>query len=708
MTAFPRACRVARLALLATLAAGVALGTENPSAGLEIRADAPDRLEFVTGGEVAFRPPSEGLWSVATDWRDDWPADWHHTRPEHIERQGEWTVATGHLELAGGVLELRDAYRREGGLIRGVRRFTWRSQAVLPNCTLAIRWQAPGSAGARPVLPGISYYGNPSGVRTGAGAVPRHTGAPGDESIYEEHRYAAPWAYAEWPAGGAARGAALHVLPSPVAGGHLRDQWWSLGVVSRADSTEFVSWTGPICSNGRRSVAKALQKEFLPYPDARVDLAPGAVVEKTFFLEAVPTARAGDGFRASLRTGFGLHPEVFSAAGLPSYDGTLRAKYRFALSRYRADERQAGFEMFPDFIKGTHYVMGWCGQAEAAGYAMLGLAGRLGDPAMVERGVRCLDLLARAPFNEKGFLLRYTAEAGAWTEQDFVSQGQAMENFFRAIHAAEGRPGADVRPWRDFLRRACSLHAERILRDDWRPVSTGEAFLVSPLCRAAAVFGDERCRAAALKAVRHCAARHLGPDEPYWGGTLDAQCEDKEGAWAGFQAFLAAYEMTRDPQYLAWAEHALDVVLTYVVAWDIDLPPGRLRDHALKTRGWTIVSAQNQHLDMFGVLFTPEIWRMGGYLGRDDLRRLAAVMYRTCGQLVDDAGSQGEQIQHTNFGQQGELKDVLRLRGGYSESWTVFWITAHFLNAAAEFERMGVDLDRVEESIARSPRGPLR
>ena len=155
--------------------------------------------------------------------------------------------------------------------------------------------------------------------------------------------------------------------------------------------------------------------------------------------------------------------------------------------------------------------------------------------------------------------------------------------------------------------------AERILRDDWRPVSTGEAFLVSPLCRAAAVFGDERCRAAALKAVRHYASRHLGPDEPYWGGTLDAQCEDKEGAWAGFQAFLAAYEMTRDPQYLAWAEHALDVVLTYVVAWDINLPPGRLRDHALKTRGWTFVGPTTVYAFMqaMGIVndHVPGCWR---------------------------------------------------------------------------------------------------
>jgi hypothetical protein len=54
-----------------------------------------------------------------------------------------------------------------------------------------------------------------------------------------------------------------------------------------------------------------------------------------------------------------------------------------------------------------------------------------------------------------------------------------------------------------------------------------------------------------------------------------------------------------------------------------------------------------------------------------------------------------EQIQQTNFGQQGNLTDVFRMRGGYSEGWTVFWITAHFLNAAAQFEAMGVDLDRV-------------
>jgi hypothetical protein len=134
------------------------------------------------------------------------------------------------------------------------------------------------------------------------------------------------------------------------------------------------------------------------------------------------------------------------------------------------------------------------------------------------------------------------------------------------------------------------------------------------------------------------------------------------------------------------------VTLSYTVIWDIDMPAGRLRDHDLKTRGWTDVSAQNQHLDMFGVVYTPEIYRMGDYLRRDDLKRLAKVMYRTCGQLVDPYGSQGEQIQHTNFAQSGDMSNVYKMRGGYSEGWTVFWITAHFLSAAAQFEEMGVSM----------------
>ena len=668
------------------------------SPDLRITDSAPRRVEAVVDGRAFLQSPADGLWSVATNWTDGWPSGWVHARPEKVEHEGDWTLVSGVIELPGGKMNVRDAYRLENGVIRGTRRWTWTGKEMLSKCTLSIRWSAPGAVNAKPMLPGVVIYGNPAGEKTGNHAVIVHNGKPGDRTFVEEHRVSAPWESIEWGEGDQRHAVALHTLPSPAYGANQNDQWWTLGLTSFADSTELASLSGPTAANHRNSVTKALQQKFLEYPDTWLNLRPGTVVEKTFYLEVVPQTARGDGFRQPLRTAMRLHP--VSSEGLPRYGEILREKYRFALSRFRDRESDPGFEMFPDYVKGTQYVMGWCGQADAAGYAMLALARRIGDPRMPDYGSRSLNLLSRSPFNEDGFLLNYNADNGQWKDQDPVSQGQGMEGFARAILAGRKLKDIQTAPWEEFLKKACSIHAARILREDWKPVNTAEGFFVSPLCKGFQLFGNDDFKRAAIKAGDYYARRHLNMDEPYWGGTLDANCEDKEGAWAGFQAFLALYELTKDPKYLQWAEHAMDVTLTYTVLWDIDLPAGRLRDHELKTRGWTIVSAQNQHLDVFGVMFTPEIWRMGDYLKRDDLKRLAAVMYLSCGQMIDPHGSQGEQIQHTNFAQHGDMSNVFRLRGGYSESWTVFWITAHFLNAASEFERMGVDLDKVEESIA--------
>ena len=664
-------------------------------------ADAPARrVEVSAGGRAYVQSPTDGLWSVATDWADGWPSGWVHAGPEKVERDGDWTIVSGKLNLAGGAMNVRDAYRIEGGLVRGVRRWTWTGKETLSRCTLSVRWIVPGAVNAKPMLPGVVLYGNPAGEKTGNHAVIVHSGKPGDRTFIEEHRFSAPWTSIEWQEGTESRAVALHTLPSPAFGANQNDQWWTLGLTSLADATELASLSGPTAANHRNSVTKALQSKFLEYPDTWLNLRPGSVVEKTFYLEVISQTAKGEGFRQPLRTAMRLHPLGWTD-DLPRYEDIIRDKYRFACSRFRERDKGAGFEMYPAYIKGTHYVMGWCGQADAASYAMLGLAGRLGDPKMIGRGERSLNLLCQSPINENGFHVNFSADDGQWSAQDPVSQGQGMEGIARGILAGRKIAGIKTESWEAFLKRACAVHAERILRDDWKPVNTAEAFFISPLCKGHQLFGDARFKQAAVKAGEYYAKRHLGMTEPYWGGTLDANCEDKEGAWAGFQGFLALYEMTQDKRYLDWAAHAMDVMLSYTVLWDIDLPAGRLRDHGLKTRGWTIVSAQNQHLDVFGVVSTPDLWRMGDYLGRDDLKRMAVVMYRSCGQMTDPYGSQGEQIQQTNFAQHGDMSNVFRLRGGYSESWTVFWITAHFLNAAAEFERMGVDLDHAEKRMGR-------
>ena len=688
--------KIVLLAVVTNLGAcGRVVGGEETLPSVHVWGPASElRVDVRSGDRVLIQSPTEGLWSVATGWTDGWPETWHHVPARDVELVGDWTIVSGALELPDGVLELRDSYRVEGSLVRGVRRFTWRGSQVLPKCTLSIRWTVPGAREVKPLLPGISYFGNPSGARTGAEAVAVHTGQSGEESLYEEHRYAAPFASIEWNEKGEWRGAAMHTVPSMLLYANRRDQWWSLGLVSREETCELTALSGPCASNGMHSVVKAFQGRFVDYPDAWLNLHPGSIIEKTFFLEAYPVAKQGSGFKKPFRTAMDLTPP-WSLDGLPTLDQIVRDKYRFAASRFR-DRKEPGFHMYPG--DGADYVMGWCGQAAAPGYALLVLADRLGDARARDMAVRSLDFLSTAPFNEHGFLLRYNANSGNWSEQNAVSQGQAMESFARAIMIGRKQEHVDTIAWEAFLKRACEVHARRILHDRWRPASTNEAFFVSPLCKAFLLFGNEDFKRAAVKAGGHYAARHLDMTEPYWGGTLDARCEDKEGAMGGFHAFLALYELTKEPRYLEWAEHALDTFLTYTVLWDIDMPPGRLRDHGFKTRGWTIVSAQNQHLDTFAVLYTPEIWRMGDYLQRDELHRLAAVMYRSCGQLIDPYGSQGEQIQHTNFIQSGDMSDTSRVRGGYAEHWTVFWITAHFLNAAAQFDEMGVDLDHLDNS----------
>jgi hypothetical protein len=420
---------------------------------------------------------------------------------------------------------------------------------------------------------------------------------------------------------------------------------------------------------------------------------PGDIVEKTFLLQACPSVERGSGFRAPVNAAIGIHAP-FSLAGMPSFDQIIRNKYRFACSRFRNRDKDPGFEhSHRSSYSSPNYVMGWCGQSEAAGPALLQLAKRLGDPKAENMAKRSLNLLATAPVDERGFRVHYHAAGKRWSGGDHVSMGQAMENFARAVRVGRAMKIEDVQAWEAFLRKTCEVQAARILGESWHPQSTAEAYYVSPLCLAYGLFGDAQFKKAALKAAEHYAKRHMSMEEPYWGGSCDASCEDKEAVQAALQAFVAVYEMTKDPRHLEWASHALDAFLTWTIVWDIPLPPGRLGDHALKLHGWTTVSAQNQHADFYGITLTPEVYRMGQYLQREDLKRLAVVMFRSEGQLIDPYGSQGEQADHTNFAFALNWSLFSR-RGTYSEFHTPFWITAHFLAAAAEFERMGVDLDK--------------
>ena len=626
--------------------------------------------------------PQEGLWSVATGWSDDWMCDWHHASPQSAEHSGEWTIVHGSMAIDGGQLSLRDSYREVSeGLVQCVRRYEWHAEKPLERVTLSVKFDVAGQS-LMPCLPGILYYGNKNGAKVNPNIIPVYEGRAGEFAIFEEHRYPMPFAMLESAAGGYA--AALHTVPSPVRGAVLSDQWWSMGVEAYDDYSRMVLYSGPIGYNGQHSVAKALQKRPMRYTDTYITLEPGQIVEKSFYIELYPIEREGTGFQRPIYTALDLY-KPYDAERFPTFEQIVKGKYEFAKRRWiEFDSEAVGFNMYDNALR-KDIVMGWCGQADSPGYSLQVLSKMLDDEAVEPMVQRSLDYLSTFAIDDNSgiFVVGYNGEK--YHGGDPVSCGQAMYNFAKAIQTARKNRRYNTDKWEDFLFRASESVSNRILSDDWNPLSTAEGFYIAPLAISSKLFREKRFLEAARKAANLFAERHLTMNGCYWGGTLDATCEDKEGSWAAFQGFLELYERTKEPHYLEWAKHAMDVCLSYVVVWDIPLPAGRLADFNFKSTGWTVVSAQNQHIDIYGVLFAPEVYKMGKYLKDERLCRLADVMYRSCYQLTDAYGSQGEQIQQTNFAQRGDMSNVHKLRGGYAERWTVFWITAHFLNAAARF-----------------------
>jgi hypothetical protein len=640
--------------------------------------------------------PQEGRWSIATGWENGWPADWHHVPASRSSKVGEWSIFEAELSLPSGVLKLRDSSRvldAATGLTEVRRRWDWTGTKELSRVTLSVRLQVDGLQEGRPFLPGISYYDNPAGQSVDATRIPVIQAARGKRrGFYEEHRFPMTFAAAEGEVKNELMVAALHSLPSPVPGGNRPDQWWSLGLEYLDTGLELALYSGAVASNGENAIIKGHQKKFHEYDKAWITLKPASTIEKTFFVESQPVDRRGSGFQKPLWTAIHL-ANPFNPDGFPPLREVIDRKFADTLERWREGPGYAGIKAFP--AERQWIDLAWAGQSEAFAYPFLQLGETFDLPdieAYVEKG---LDFITTSPITKDGFSIRYDMEKREWLDRrNPLSQGQAINNILDALRLARKTRGLDTSKWERFLKQACDYHAGQVLASDWKPVSTNQGFLIAPLAKASELFDNPKYLQAAVKAGEHYMQRHLSMDEPYWGGTLDARCEDKEGAWAAFQGFLALYEVTGKQAYLDAAIHAGDVVLSYVYLWDVDLPPGRLTDHVFKTRGWTSVSVQNMHLDVYGVLCTPEFWKLGNYTGNDDYRKLARLMLVACGQLLDPLGSQGEQMHQTNYAQHYDYESLKGVRGDYVEQWNVYWISAHFLVAVSQLDELGVEWEK--------------
>lgn len=465
-------------------------------------------------GNKLLTTPEEGLWSIATEWQQDWMDGWKHARPEKMEQSGDWIIVSGKMIFPQGTLLLRDAYREEDGKVRCRRRYEWQGKDTLPHVNLSVRFRLKGER-MQAFMPGILYYGNKNGAKVNPDIIPVYTGTPGEFAVFEDHRFPMPFVMLEHAKGNYA--AALHTTPSPVRGAVLDDQWWSMGVEAGDGYTDFVLYSGPIGYNRKHGVAKALQFSSMPYTQTYIDMEPGRVIEKEFCLELYEIEREGTGFQRPLYTSLDLY-KPYDAESFADYRTIVREKFRFAKNRWiDFGKGMEGFNMY-DLSQGKSIVMGWCGQADSPGYALQLLEEELGDkdiPSMIQRS---MDFLSTYPVDAETGMFPVGFNGKVFYGGDPVSCGQAMYNFAKAIVQARKTKRFKIGKWETFLRKCCDGQSRRILKGDWNPHSTAEAFLIAPLAIASDLFGETAYRQAAEKAAKTFAERHLEMNGCYWGG----------------------------------------------------------------------------------------------------------------------------------------------------------------------------------------------
>ncbi len=633
----------------------------------------------LTAAPVRLMPAEIGL-----GWEDGWVKEWRPNVPG-------LTVTDTKTELSGGLTKV-------------VRRWEWKGREPLCEVTLSVRCRMRGdSHDLKPFMPGIMQYGNPSNRGRRDGRVPVYAGDPGEFAIFEEHRLSMPFALLENAK--SREFAAIHVLPSQVRGAACSDLWWSAGVECANDGADIVLLSGPVGYNRRRSVTKGRMTREFARDRTYMTLYPNQVVEKTFWIQTGTATDAAFGFEQAMDVSLDIF-KPYDTSRFAPYREIVKTKRDYAITRWMDIDGRCGFGMFDSRMNRKDVVLGWCGCGATCGYALPVLDFDKSDWNKARRSLDYISDALMGTVREDGmFNVNCNLATGKTRGGDPISCGQSLYSIMKAIRFFDksGNGGKDAEKWRAFAEKSAMKMASHILDSKWKePRSTAHGFLVAPLVMASDLFGRPECLAAAKKLAGVFERKYFGYDNVYWGGTLDARCEDKEGAFAAFQGYSALLRnaiKTKDDKaekkYARLACHAMNMMLTWTVVWDIAFPPSRLNDNAFKSRGWTVVSAQNQHLDAFGVLTTPDIWRMGEYLHDERLKKLASIMYRSCFQLTSPSGALGEGIQHTYYDMPdnslGGHLDAIGQRGGYKEHWTVFWLTAHFLNAAAEFREMGVE-----------------
>lgn len=350
-----------------------------------------------------------------------------------------------------------------------------------------------------------------------------------------------------------------------------------------------------------------------------------------------------------------------------------------------------------DCLPIDHVQLGFCGRVLLNAFNALEYGEQTGDAELVRMGQEIFDSWLQHGFTAKGYFKEDMRIAqGIPADEDCVhSIRQQSEAVYAVLHFLryEKQHGRQHKDWEQKMRtlmgsmlelQKADGHFPRKYRDDHSDVdasggSTPSA--TSTLVMAYKYFGDKRFLKAACLSVDYLEKNIISKSD-YFSSTLDANCEDKEAAISAVTAtyYLAMVSKKQEREhYIALCRQAAYFALSWYYLWDVPFAEGQmLGDLGLKTRGWSNVSVENNHIDVF-VFELPHIveW-LAKQTGEQRFQQIHDVICSSLNQLLPTPqrlcgigvpGYNPEVVQHTqwDYGRNGKgfYNDI------FAPGWTV-------------------------------------
>ena len=350
-----------------------------------------------------------------------------------------------------------------------------------------------------------------------------------------------------------------------------------------------------------------------------------------------------------------------------------------------------------DCLPVDHVQLGFCGRVLLNAFNALEYGEATGEQLLVTMGRDIFDSWLQHGFTARGYFKEDMFIAnGIPADQDCVhSIRQQSEAVYAVLHylVYERQHGRKHKQWEQKMRtlldqmlqlQKADGHFPRKYRDDHSDVdasggSTPSA--TSTLVMGYQYFGDKRYLQAAKRTVDYLEENIIAKSD-YFSSTLDANCEDKEAAISAVTAtyYLAMVTKGKERQhYIDLCQQATYFALSWYYLWDVPFAQGQmLGDLGFQSRGWSNVSVENNHVDVF-VFELPHIatW-LAGQTGeqrfaqvcdviRSSLCQLLPTPDRLCG--IGVPGFNPEVVQHTwwDYGRNGKgfYNDI------FAPGWTV-------------------------------------